>query len=51
LTDYSARSDVMLTREIGLSVFVQQERRNFPVLSTMAQSNFTASFQFTFYPH
>jgi hypothetical protein len=51
LTDYSARSDVMLTREIGLSVFVQQERWNFPVLSTTAQSNFTASFQFTFYPH
>ncbi len=50
LIDYSARGDVMLTRDIGVSAFLQQEQWNFPVLSPTAQSDFTASFQVTYRP-
>jgi membrane-associated phospholipid phosphatase len=50
LSDYSARGEFMLGRNVGLSGALQYEHWWFPVLSTTAQSNVTASFQLTFYP-
>jgi hypothetical protein len=49
--DYSARGDVMLGSNLSLSGFVQYEQWRFPVLSATSQSDVTAFFQFTFYPH
>jgi hypothetical protein len=49
--DYSARTELMLSPRIALSAFVQYEHWNFPVLSTKAQNNTTASVQMVFYPN
>jgi hypothetical protein len=49
--DYSARSDLMLSRNLAFSAFFQYEQWRFPVLSLTHQSDMTASVQFTFYPH
>ena len=51
LNDYSARGEFMVGRDLGVSGLVQYEHWWFPVISTTAQSNVTASFQVTFYPH
>jgi hypothetical protein len=51
LQDFNLRTDVMLTHTLGISGFVQRENWNFPVLSTTAQSDITASVQLTFWPH
>ena len=51
LTDYSVRGEYMLGSEVGLSGLLQYEQWWFPVLSTSTQSDMTASFQVTFYPH
>jgi membrane-associated phospholipid phosphatase len=48
--DYSAREERMLTHEIGLSGFLQYEQWKFPVLAAGRQTDFTSSFQLTFYP-
>jgi hypothetical protein len=40
----------MLTHEIGLSGFLQYEQWKFPVLAAGRQTDFTSSFQLTFYP-
>lgn len=51
LQDFNLRTDLMLTRTVGFSGFVQRENWNFPVLSPTAQSDITASVQLTFWPH
>jgi hypothetical protein len=51
LNDFSARGDLTLSSELALSGSVQYEQWRFPVLSADGQSDVTASFQFTFYPH
>jgi hypothetical protein len=50
LRDFTLRADVMLTKEWGVSGFVQHENWHFPVLSPAAQSNITGSLQLTFWP-
>jgi membrane-associated phospholipid phosphatase len=51
LSDYSAKGEFMLGRNIGLSGFLQYEHWWFPLLSTTTQSNVTGAFQLTFYPN
>jgi hypothetical protein len=51
LQDFNLRADLMLTRTVGISGFVQRENWNFPVLSPTAQSDTAASVQLTFWPH
>jgi len=51
LSDCSARGEFMLWRNVGVSGFLQYEHWWFPALSATAQSDVTASFQVTFYPH
>jgi hypothetical protein len=51
LSDYSLRGQFLLHHQLSLSGSVQYERWRFPVLSSAAQSNVTASVQFIFYPH
>jgi len=48
--DYSARAEKMVTREFGVSGFLQYEQWNFPLLMPGRQTDFTTSFQMTFYP-
>jgi hypothetical protein len=48
--DYSARGDVMVSKNLEVSGLVQYEQWRFPILASGAQSDITASFQFTFYP-
>lgn len=50
LADYSAQSELMLGRDISLSGLLQYEQWKFPVLSTMRQSDVTASVMLTFWP-
>jgi len=49
--DFMLRSDVMLSRGLSLSAFLQQERWHFPVLSPVAKSDIATSLQVTFWPH
>lgn len=49
--DYSVRSDLMLSREVAFSGFLQYEQWRFPVLTPARRSDLTASVQLTFYPH
>ncbi len=50
--DFSIRSEWSFTEALSMSSLLQYERWNFPLLSPAgAQSNFTASFQFTYWPH
>jgi hypothetical protein len=49
--DLTLRSAVMLSREWGVSGFVQHERWQYPVLFPTAKSNVAASLQLTFFPH
>jgi hypothetical protein len=51
LVDYSVRGEFMLGHDVSVSGFLQHEQWDFPVLSPIAHSNVTGSFQFTFYPH
>jgi hypothetical protein len=51
LADYSARGEFMVGHNFSASGFLQYEQWNFPVLSPLAHSDLTASFQLTFYPH
>lgn len=50
LADYSARGELMLGSNVGLSSSLQYEQWRFPVLSTARQSNLAASVQLTYYP-
>ena len=50
-SDYSARGEFMLGQNVGISGFLQYEHWWFPVLSTRTQSDVSAAFQVTFYPH
>ena len=50
--DFSVRSDWSFTSALSLTSLLQYERWNFPLLSPGgSQANFTASFQFTYWPH
>jgi membrane-associated phospholipid phosphatase len=49
--DYSIRGEVMASHDMSLSGFLQYEQWKFPVLAPTRQSDVTASFQFTIYPH
>ena len=49
--DYSASGNLMLSHNLAFSGFLQYEQWRFPVLAPTRQSDITASFQFTFYPH
>jgi hypothetical protein len=51
LSDYSARGELLLGRNVGLSGFLQYEHWWFPLLAPTPQSNVAASFQVTFNPH
>lgn len=51
LRDFTLRAEVMLTREWGVSGFVQQENWHFPVLFPSAKSDVAASLRLTFWPH
>ena len=48
--DYSVRVETMLTHDIALSGSLQYEQWKFPVLAAGRQTDFTSSFQLTFYP-
>lgn len=50
LADYSARADLMPTKNVSVSGLFQYEQWRFPVISTSRQSDVTASLQLTFYP-
>jgi len=50
LRDFSGRWDWQLDRQIGLMVFVQAERTNFPVLSGSPRRNVAAQLQFSYRP-
>jgi membrane-associated phospholipid phosphatase len=50
LVDYSARGEMMLSHDLGVSGSLQYEQWRFPVLSPAGHSDVAASFQFTFYP-
>ena len=51
LSDYSARGEFLLGRNVGLSGFLQYEHWWFPLLASTPQSDVAASFQVTLYPH
>ena len=51
LVDYSAESEFMLMRDVGVASLFQYEQWRFPIISTTRQSDVTASVQLTFYPH
>jgi len=50
LADYTAATNVMLSRDVSLAGYLQYEQWRFPVLATGVQSNVTASVQVTLYP-
>jgi len=50
LNDFSATTDLMLTRSLAFSGSLQYEQWNFPVLRPTPQSDLTARMQLTFYP-
>jgi len=50
LRDFTLRADVMLTKQLSVSGFLQQENWHFPVLSPTAKSDVAASLQLTFWP-
>jgi hypothetical protein len=49
-SDITLRSTYTLRRDTSFSTLLQYERWNFPILAPSAQSNFTASFQMTYWP-
>jgi len=51
LVDYSLGGDILASRNLALSSYLQYERWHFPVVNPNRQSNITASMQLTFYPH
>jgi hypothetical protein len=51
LVDYSASTNLMLSRAVSLAGTVQYEQWSFPILATGRQSDVTASVQVTFWPH
>jgi membrane-associated phospholipid phosphatase len=51
LDDFAVSTDYLITPSVAFSGLLQYEHWNFPVLSPTGQSNLTASFQFTFFPH
>lgn len=51
LQDISAKANIMLGRDFGITALVQHENWHFPVLSPSAKSDFTASVQVTYWPH
>jgi hypothetical protein len=51
LQDFTLRGNLELHRQLGVSLLVQQETWHFPVLFPQSQSDLTASFQVTFWPH
>lgn len=51
LADYSASANFMPSRRVEFTAVLQYERWNFPVLSTLPQSNVTASVQLMYHPH
>jgi len=51
LDDFSLRSQVMFTRDLGLSGGMQFEHWYFPLLSSSGHSNVTAQVQLTLFPH
>ena len=51
LDDFSLRSQLMLSRNLGLSGLLQFEHWNFPLLSATGQSNMTTQVQLTYFPH
>ncbi|MBV9087813.1 MAG: phosphatase PAP2 family protein [Acidobacteriaceae bacterium] len=50
IQNFDTRADFMFRKDVGLSTMLQYEHWTFPLLATDAQSNFTASFQVTFWP-
>ncbi|HZP63029.1 MAG TPA: capsule assembly Wzi family protein [Terriglobales bacterium] len=51
LNDFAAHGDFMLNSNVALSGSLQYEHWAFPILSATGQSNVTASFQLTYFPH
>jgi len=49
--DFAARADILVRPDLSLTGSVQYESWNFPLLSPARNSNFTASFQVTYWPH
>ena len=50
VNDAGINADVQLSTTMALSVSVQYEKWNIPILASAPQSNVTASVQFTFWP-
>lgn len=50
LRDLSGKWDWQVNRQMGLKVFVQAERTNFPVLASSPQRNVAAQLQFSYRP-
>jgi membrane-associated phospholipid phosphatase len=51
LADYSVKSEITFAKELSLSGLVQYEQWRFPALTSVRNSDVTASLQLTFYPH
>jgi hypothetical protein len=51
LQDFTLKTDVMFTRNIEMTAWVQHENWHFPVLSPTGKSDLAASVQFTYQPH
>jgi hypothetical protein len=51
LVDYSASTNLMLSRAVSFAGTVQYEQWSFPILAVGRQSDVTASVQLTFWPH
>jgi len=49
-TDFGARADLLIRPQLSLTSSLQYEQWDFPLLSPARNSNFTASFQFTYWP-
>jgi membrane-associated phospholipid phosphatase len=51
LSDVSLSGDFLFRSDVSVSGLIQYESWNFPVITPGAQSNVTASLQFTYWPH
>jgi len=49
--DFGARADLLVRPDLSFTGSLQYEYWNFPLLSATQRSNFTASFQLTYWPH
>jgi len=49
--DFGTRANLLVRPDLSVSSSLQYERWDFPLLSTLQNSNFTAALQLTYWPH